>query len=386
MLNGFSKNVRIVTLGWVLVSVGFSATMPFLAIYLAEARSIPLVLVGAVFFAQGLVGLVSQVASGFVTDRAGPRRTLLLGYLVSAVSAAAMAYMVAVSLEPIVIIIMYLAFSFLRGLSIPSSAALVADDKGDPVRNFSIITMAMNLGFAIGPAAAGVLLAFTGYAQLFLLSAATALATFFLSLWLDEASYHKVPKKESPRPDTPTLTFILITFMGYLVIGQDIQPFALYASSFVGASNLVVGYLFSFSGLLIVVIQLVISRIIRRYGSVIPTLVGLIFGAVGYYVTSLSWDVPSLFLSMAIITLAEVFFVVPTQIWVTNRSPDTRKGAFQGYYSAVRYSGRSTASWLGSTALGVFFYNPALAWYLVSGLAIASTFSYALHYRKYRLS
>jgi predicted MFS family arabinose efflux permease len=109
----------------------------------------------------------------------------------------------------------------------------------------------------------------------------------------------------------------------------------------------------------------------------------LLVGAVGYFVTAQSRDVPSLFLSMAIITLAEILFVVPTQVWVTYRSPDTRKGAFQGYFSAVRFTGRSVAAWLGTTALGAYSYNPAYAWYVIVALSLITLLLFSVHHWYY---
>ena len=40
MPGGLSKNVKLITIGLVLTSMGFAATAPFMAIYLAKARSI----------------------------------------------------------------------------------------------------------------------------------------------------------------------------------------------------------------------------------------------------------------------------------------------------------------------------------------------------------
>jgi predicted MFS family arabinose efflux permease len=86
---------------------------------------------------------------------------------------------------------------------------------------------------------------------------------------------------------------------------------------------------------------------------------------------------------MAIITLAEILFVVPTQVWVTHRSPTSRKGAFQGYFSAVRYTGRSVAAWLGTTALGLFSRHPAYAWYVIVAISLLDLVLFYVHHREY---
>jgi hypothetical protein len=141
--------------------------------------------------------------------------------------------------------------------------------------------------------------------------------------------------------------------------------------------------IFSFSGLLIVLLQLGVVGFIRRRGPYLLVAGSLVAGAVGYFATALSRDVVSLLVSMAVITLAEVLFVVPTQVWVTYRSPDTRKGAFQGYFSAVRFTGRSVAAWLGTTALGVFSNDPAYAWYLIVAISLVTLLLFSVHHRHY---
>jgi predicted MFS family arabinose efflux permease len=385
VLSGVSRNVKLVTLGWVFMSTGWSATMPFMAIYLVTVRSVPYYVVGGVFLATGLLGLLSQVIAGFLADWTGPRRSMLAGNLVAAVSTFVLAFMIAVQFAAGFIILFYLAFSFLRGLSQPASSALIADDKGDLLTNFSLLNMAINFGFAIGPAAGGFLINFTGYAYLFVLSGVLALATFFVTLPVTEAGYFKAKARENPRPDTATFLYLVLTFMGFLVIGQDVQPFSLYASVFAGLSDATIGVIFSFSGLLIVVLQLGVVGFIRRRGP-FPLVAGsLLVGAVGYFLTAQSNEIYSLFLSMGVITIAEVLFVVPTQVWVTYRSPDTRKGAFQGYFSAVRFTGRSVAAWLGTTALGAYSSDPAYAWYLIVTISLVTLLLFSVHHWRYEL-
>ncbi|HVP23225.1 MAG TPA: MFS transporter [Conexivisphaerales archaeon] len=383
MLRGLSRNVKLITLGWILMSIGFSATMPFMAIYLVSERSVPYALAGAVFLAQGLLGLLSQVIAGFIADWAGPRRTMLAGNLVAAAITFVLAYLIMTEVDAFIIIFVYLVFSFLRGLSQPASAALMADDRGDMVTNLSLLTMGANLGFAIGPAAGGFLLDFAGFANLFYLSGAFALATFVVSLPVQEASYFRAKEKHNPRPDMATLLYLILTFLGFLVIGQDIQPFSLYASVFAHQTDFTIGLLFSFSGLVIVVLQMGVARAIRERGIFPLVAASLLAGAVGYFVTSLSRDTPTLFVSMALITLAEILFVVPTQVWVTYRAPETRKGAYQGYSSAIRYTGRSVAAWLGTTALGIFAADPSYAWYVIVVISFVTLGLFYAHHRAY---
>jgi predicted MFS family arabinose efflux permease len=221
-LNGVSRNVKLITLIRTLSSVGFSSTIPFLALYLAEQRGVPFSVIGAMFFLQGALGMVSQLFAGVLADRIGPRRTLILGYAFSTSSALYMAYAVGINLNPMIIVVTYPIFSLVRGVSLPAASALVADDKTDLVSSFSMMAMASNFGFAIGPAVGGLIVSGSGYASLFLLTALLLTIGLILAFSLKEAQYHLVVKKEGAKPDKWVTLFLIVTFLGYVVIGQDI--------------------------------------------------------------------------------------------------------------------------------------------------------------------
>jgi predicted MFS family arabinose efflux permease len=342
-------------------------------------RSTPLELVGVMYLLQGGASLCSQILSGLLSDHLGAKRTLLIGYAFSAAGAIYMAVLVAGSYAPLLIIMTYPIFSLLRGVSIPAGATLIADDNTDLIGNFSLLVMASNLGFALGPAIGGLVVAAKGYALLFLMSSALTFTSLILSLFLTEGKYHLVKEKASPRPDVYTLGFILLTLLGFIVIGQDIEPFALYSGQFLHVSNLTIGLLFAFSGLLIVILQLPVMRLLRRYGSYRLLVVSSLAAFAAFAILYLTASELELFLAMGTITLAEILFVVPSQIWVTLRSPSTRKGAYQGYYSAVRTAGRSMGAWLGSTIQGLFLTEPSYSWVTMMVLALAFGAGYSVH-------
>jgi MFS family permease len=380
MLSGLSGNTKLITLMRVLTSTGYSSTIPFLALYLAVQRSTPLYLVGLMYLMQGAAAILSQLFSGLLSDRIGPKRTLVIGYIFAVASSAYMAVLVSLDYSTLLIISTYPIFSLFRGLSLPAGAALLADEKSDMVTNFSLLSMASNLGFALGPAAGGLLVAYTGYAFLFVFSSALGLTTLLLSIFLKEGTYHLSRVKESARPDRKVLAFILITLLGYIVIGQDVEPFALFAGRTLGVSNLLIGYIFSFSGILIVAFQLPVMRLIRSSG-LGPTLISSSFFAVlSFLLLYFSVNSLELLAAMGLITFSEMLLVVPSQVWITERSPQTRKGAYQGYYSAVAVGGRSAGAWLGSTFQGLPS-SAADAWLLMALLAGLMGVAYALHGR-----
>ncbi|MEM0287027.1 MAG: MFS transporter [Nitrososphaerota archaeon] len=380
MMSNFSRNIKLLTAGRVISSIGFSSTIPFLAVYLSVERNVSLIVVGAMYLVQGIAGILSMTLSGFVSDKIGPRRTMLIGYLFSLLSSLILAFLVYFNINPLIIIITYPVFSFLRGFSITPTATLAADEKTDVITNFSLLVMAGNLGFAIGPAIGGFVVSLADYAALFFLNSVFTLASAVLAVLTMEGTYHLAREKEKAKPDIAIATFLLLTFLGFIVIGQDIEPFAIYSSKVIHVSNLIIGYLFSFSGAMIVAMQIPAMTVLRRYGIYACLIIGCTLGALASVVIAAATNELHLLIGMAIITLAEIFLTVPSQVWITLRSPGSRKGAYQGYYSSIRTSGRSAAAWLGSTMMGIFVY-PHNSWYVVSMISLLTGIAFLYHER-----
>ena len=63
-------------------SLGWAATIPFLAVYLEIARGVPLYTIGVTYLVTGLLTFASQLAGGRLTDSIGPKKVMITGYLV----------------------------------------------------------------------------------------------------------------------------------------------------------------------------------------------------------------------------------------------------------------------------------------------------------------
>ena len=74
------------------VTAGFAAVMPFLAIHLAVERHFPILRIGLLWTVVGLVSASMQWVAGQVTDRLGRRRVLLAAMVLRSVNLAALGW------------------------------------------------------------------------------------------------------------------------------------------------------------------------------------------------------------------------------------------------------------------------------------------------------
>lgn len=154
---------------------GFVVT--FLALYLTVDRGYSASYAGLVASLFGLGGAIAALVGGVLTDRIGRRPTLLAAQLMTALSTAALGFADGQ--------LMIAAVAFLVGLSSnasrPAVSAMIADlvPAADRVRAFALNYWAVNIGFGVSAAVAG-LVAAHGYLTLFIADAATTLLCAFV--------------------------------------------------------------------------------------------------------------------------------------------------------------------------------------------------------------
>jgi len=354
-------------------SVGWSATMPFLAVYLSAVRGVSLTTIGAVYLMAGLLSLGSQLLGGRMTDSMGPKRVMLIGFVCSVGSALVLSYLIGVGADTTLILLAYPLFNFLRGLSSPASAAIIANTETKNLRTgLSLLSIAGNLGFAIGPALGGILAQTFNYSSVFLLSAAVPVITSMLTVLYIAggrlAGYDTGTGRRSGAlswgRDRNLMIFLFLLVGGYLAIGYEIVPISVYVQKFLSFSSEQIGYLFATNGLVIVLLQLPLSSLFFRAKKLAYPLVGAcLFAGLSFILAGLA----STFLEfegvMVVLTLGEIFMTVPSQTIFTLFSGVRTRGTFQGYVSAASLGGRSLSPLVGLWTFQVFSSLPSVGWY-----------------------
>ena len=354
--------------------------MPFLAVYLKAVRGVPLATIGVVYLVAGLLSLGSQMLGGRLTDSVGPKRVMLIGYAFSVASALLLSYLIGVGADTTLILVAYPVFNFLRGLSQPASYAIVANSE---IRNLkaglSLLSIAGNLGFAIGPALGGVLAQTFNYSSVFFLSAAVPVVTSVLTwgyvagglLTGEEGASGRRSAALHWESDRNLVLFLLLVVGGYLAIGYEIVPISVYVQDFFKFSSEQIGYLFATNGIVIVLLQLPLSSLFFRAKKLVYPLVGsCLFAAISFVMAGVSSTFIEFEVVMVVLTLGEIFMTVPSQAVLTLFSGVRNRGTFQGYFAAASLGGRSLSPLVGLWTFQVFSLDPSLGWYAVTGFSV----------------
>jgi MFS family permease len=357
---------------WVLVAGTFvnrfgSFVYPFLTIFLGR-RGLSLGDIGIVIAGYGGGGLIAALAGGWFADRFGRRNTIVAGTLANA--ACVMALYLANDTATLAWLTLLAGVS--GGFYHPAANALVADLIPEERRlaAYAVLRQAANAGFAFGTAAGGFLVnhstfwLFAGdaittasYGIIALLLLPHGLrATSTQSRW-SEALAHILP-------DRRFWALFAAQFLTALVFAQFVSSYALEVTGrglHVGSlkPEQIFGVLIGWNGLLIMLLELPLTRFTQRFHPRRAMCFGYILMGAGFAVNAFPGGFGWLFAGMTLFTLGEMFAMPLISTWVAHLAPEAMRG---------RYIGALATAWSGASMCGpslglyVFGFYPALLW------------------------
>ncbi|WP_443040926.1 MDR family MFS transporter [Streptomyces sp. AHA2] len=313
----------------------------FMALYLTLDRGYSATYAGLVVALHGLGGVVSSLGAGVMTDRLGRRPTLLIAQASTALSVALLGFV----RDPVSIAGVAFLVGMASNASRPAVQAMMADivRPEDRIRAFSLNYWAVNLGFAVSSMAAG-FVAEVSYLAGFLIEAAMTMACAILVfLRLPESRPAETVQTASAGPDSSVslgtvlrdgrfMSVVGLSFLVALVFQQGAVglPVAMGEAGFTPAEY---GTAIAVNGLLIVVLQIPVTRLIEHRDPRRLLVVSSVLAGYGFGLTAFAGSVGVIALTVCVWTLAEIINA-PTQTGLVVRlSPAHGRGRYQGMYT-----------------------------------------------------
>lgn len=345
--------------------------MPFLILYFlrkgySEVRS------GLAVGAYGLGHLVASVIGGHLADRIGRRNTIVLSMF--SVAASMMLLSQADSFPVIA------ALTFLTGLTgelyRPASSALLADliPQHQRVAAYSMYRLAINLGFAAGPATAG----FLADRSFFLLFAGDAITSVLFGLVALFLLPHGFKPLSKPIGTTAAISimwrdrafklFLMATLCVTVVDFQMGSTFALHVRD-LGLSNSTYGLLISLNGVLIVLFELAITAWTQRLPPRPVIAAGYLLLGIGFALTGVAHSVTALAITVVIWTLGEMISSPVSSAYVAGLAPEDLRGRYMGVWGLMWSLGLTLGPSGGTIVYGK---DPIFVWIGCAILGLAS--------------
>jgi len=368
-------------------------SLPYVALYLNQDRGISMTVVGAIILLTGLCSAAVQLASGALCDRIG-RRPLLIASMMSGTALfGVMALLIEADAPVWAIISIYTGVRCAIVMANPPIQSMIVDQcpRERLAEANGLVRIGGNLGWAMGPALGGFLLATMHYSWLFGVATLMRGVALVFALVMVKESFLGCREHIELRSifraaeDRRFLSFTLLALLLFVAMGQMSTTLSVYTVERAHFTDAMYGSLLTLNGLMVVVFQYPVTRALQRATKKTALILGSCFYAVGYFTMSFVGAYPVALMSMAVVTMGEMTISPTTLSVVGELSPPTWRGRYMGFYGLSETIGVSTGPLLGGILLDGFPHGSFSIWGVIAGAAILAAIGFSL-WKPYRVS
>lgn len=349
--------------------------IPFLALYL-KREGYDAWVTGASLTAYGAGGLLANLGGGWCADRVGRKPTILFSCAGAALSMLGLSQ----AHEATSLIILSGVVGMTSSMYFPAASALLADLVPAPlrVRAFGCQRLAVNLGFALGMMTAGALAAHS-FLWLFIIDAATTALLGLLVLFGLPAG-KQTPREnagwgvalKAMRSNGSYLRAVFASFCIATVFWQMSSTFGLHVTLVGGHDEQDYGLLMALNGLMIVLLELPLTSLTRRYAAPRVMAIGYLTVGLSMALSAFGGGMPLLVVVIVLFTIGEMMALPVAHSFIATLAPDEIRGRFMGVLGVAW----SAATMIGpAVGLILFEHSPVLLWIGCGALGIMAAVS-----------
>lgn len=367
---------RLPRIAWVVLggdalsAVGSGMTLPFLLVYLSGIREIDVAVAGLAVATVALAGFVGNPLGGWLADRFGARRALVLGLLVSAAGAGA----VTLVHEPWHAFVAAAIVGAGLALVTPTQDALLATvvEPRDRPTVFAVRNATLNAGYGLGGVAAA-LIADLGsprsFVLLYLVDALTFLAfvpVLVLLVPRRPLTVGPAVASSSPRGYRAVVrdrTFLWVWLLMALLVtigfAQTQSGFPVFATAEGSVGAGAVGAAFAANTFTVVLLQFPVLRLMAGRRRTTGMALACGFWAAAWVATAVvgSWGggtaaVAGFVLALMVFAVGETLLAPSQASLVNDLAPDDLRGRYNGLYTLAWTTGLMIGPAVAGLAIG----------------------------------
>ena len=338
---GFTREV------WILAIITFinrAGTMvfPFLSKYLKEDLNFTYSQVGWIMVCFGAGSMLGSWVGGKLSDKIGFYKVMVFSMLASGSSFFVIQYITTFpGLCIAMFSIMVIADMFRPAMFVSLGTYAKPENR---TRAFTLVRLAVNMGFMAGPAMGGLIILGIGYKGLFWSDGASCIISILIFMLLVKekkkivADTHPVNEDTTPRSvnnDKLYWLFLFCSFAAAMVFFQLFTTLPLYHKEKYGLSEFYTGLLMSFNGFLVLLCEMPIVGYVERKNIQkikIVSLGAVLMGISFFFLLFEGW-VGILLVSMIIISYAEMLNFPFSNSFAMGRAPRGREGQYMAAYT-----------------------------------------------------
>ena len=339
---GLSKEVWWLAL-ITLVNRAGTMVIPFLSLYLNKSLDISLPNVGWIMTFFGLGSVVGTWIGGKLTDKIGYYKVMFVSLVLSGIFFVLLQFVT--TFEGFcagIFLVMLFADAFRPGMFVALSAYSKPENK---TRSVTLIRLAINLGFSVGPAIGGIIITTIGYKGLFWVDGVTCVLAAVLLLKVLHPKKAKIQdeiKVENPisaYKDKPYWVFFIAMFIFGFVFLQYFSTMPLYYKDARFLSELEIGLLMGFNGFFIFLFEMPLINWLQstKNSKIKLVLIGLFLVALSFIVLNVSSWIGILIIGMLFMTVGEMVAFPFSNSFAVERAKKGNQGEYMALY-AIAFS------------------------------------------------
>ncbi|MDP4125705.1 MAG: MFS transporter [Bacillota bacterium] len=347
------RAVIVLIIGGFVQSVGNSLMWPLNSLFMHGVLGRTLTEAGTLLALQSTASLLGQFLSGFLADRFGPKRIMLIGLVGAILTVGSIGIFPVWGIYAPAFILFGLAQAF---IFVPLNALLHTVWPEGGRRGFNMLYVSNNAGVAVGTAIGG-MIAQVSFNLTFSLNA-TAFFIYLLLVFIgvseQKTPQHLVPPKHQTDRLTNDRGFKVLLALGggiFFTWGAYIQLVAILpvVMNQLGFSLFSYSVLWTLNGVFIVTLQPLINWVIKAWAKSFKRqfyLAAILF-TIGFIIILGKLPYVSYIIAILIITLGEMLILPAVPAAAAQLAPSGKTGAYQGIIGGASSGGRMIGPLLG---------------------------------------
>lgn len=337
---GFSREIWILTFITFINRAG-TMVLPFLSKYLKEDLQFSYGEVGWIMVAFGMGSMLGSWLGGKLSDKIGFYKVMVFSLFSSGVFFFVLQYITSFwGLCLGMFSIMTLADMFRPAMFVSLGAYAKPENR---TRSLTLVRLAVNLGFAAGPALGGLIIMGIGYKGLFWVdgtSCIVAILIFALLVKEKKRTSHQDPhatilEARSVFKDKIFWIFLFVSFVTAMIFFQLFTALPLYHSEKFGMSEFQTGLLMTLNGLLIFALEMpIVSYFERKKVQKLKIILwGSLLMGFSFYLLLINVWAGMLVISMVFISIGEIFAFPFSNTFAMGRATRGQEGRYMALYT-----------------------------------------------------
>lgn len=384
---GFSREIWILTFITFINRAG-TMVLPFLSKYLKEDLHFSYSEVGWIMVCFGTGSIIGSWLGGKLSDKIGFYKIMIFSLLVSGLMLFVIQYITSfIGLCIGMFLIMVVADMYRPAMFVSLGAYAKPENR---TRALTLVRLAINLGFAAGPALGGLIIMNMGYSGLFWVDGATCIIAITI-FWVKVKEKKKTAFRDKEHPgeilthsvfrDRPFWIFLFTCLVSGILFFQVFTTIPLYHKEQFNLTEFQTGILLTMNGLLIFFLEMPIVSYVERHkiSKVKVVTIGCLLMAVSLFLMLVNTWSGILIIMMLFMTFGEMFAFPFSNSVALSRAPKGHEGRYMAIYTMSFSLAHILSAKVGMEIIEYYGYQ--MNWGFMGVLGILGTLSGIWVYR-----